>query len=73
MTEDEARKKWCPFVRMDNGYYNRSAQTNHHKCLASECAAWRWVPDPLISFVSDGQTIVNKSTDHGYCGLAGKP
>ena len=46
LTEDEARKKWCPFVRAGNeAGCNRSvlnAEGYLDKCIASECMAWRW-------------------------------
>lgn len=69
MTEDEARKKWCPHVRFGNeAGCNRNtapegsggALTN---CIASECMAWRWA---WVSGWPD-----HFSVTHGYCGLAG--
>jgi hypothetical protein len=59
MTEDEAQKKWCPFVRHngeDGGTFNRGMgpdnATNDGRtngawmcnCIASQCMAWRWLP-----------------------------
>lgn len=69
MTEDEARKKWCPMVR--TGLVHGMA-VNHHidmepkgqgvhdetRCIASECMMWRWITGDKIE---------------GYCGLAGLP
>ena len=81
MTEDEARKKWCPMVSLDNvtpklhGKHDaepgRTAIYNPC-CIASACMMWR---------------ITNKKVDHidveagweevygvdCYCGLGGKP
>ena len=48
-TEEQAREKWCPFVRIT--HREDWAQTNRQEdvsidtctnCIASGCAAWRW-------------------------------
>jgi hypothetical protein len=68
-TEDEAKEKWCPMVRMmdDSSFnhpvaYNRcwlSGDTEDNpdeaRCIGSRCMAWRW-------FIAN---------EKGYCGLAG--
>ena len=73
MTEDEAKQKWCPMVRLGsvngNAHYegfcwnNRGDDTHEANCIASECMAWRedsyW----------NGES---KRITAGYCGLAGK-
>lgn len=51
MTEDEAKTKWCPFVRMAplaaNQAYpehvnsTRDQVAAHGACIASACMAWR--------------------------------
>ncbi len=74
LTETLARKKWCPFVRMEgnnrihnektDGFQNSPA--NYH-CIAGECMAWR---EMHYSHVKGGDAYMEK---HGYCGLAGRP
>jgi len=69
MTEDEARTKWCPMVRLAGGVdwtgsSNSDAQTPYNKsplhcCIASDCMMWR------IEY--DMQTL---EPIGGYCGLA---
>ena len=56
MTEDEARKKICPMFNVNGPGFK-------HKCVASDCMAWR---EESFSDI--------RLQDHevGYCGLAGK-
>lgn len=64
MTEEEAKTKWCPMVRINGNamdyILNRKASDRHSYCIGSACMMWRenvdYLPGP-----------------HGYCGLAGKP
>lgn len=41
MTEEEARKKWCPAYRVSSGGYQDNRK-DVGRCLASGCMAWRW-------------------------------
>ena len=45
ITEEEAKKKWCPFGRQ----YGPQGSTNRNsygegitKCLGSKCMVWKW-------------------------------
>jgi hypothetical protein len=87
-TEDEAREKWCPFVRMTQAErmapaVNRVEGPHAPKgkgygqtgcqCIASECMAWRWGPDEH-TVQRDGRMHITygKDTGKGECGLAGR-
>lgn len=58
MTEDEAKTKWCPFVR--------TGLTAGRYCIVSGCMMWRW--DTYQT--SHDPTTVGATS--GFCGLAGK-
>ena len=85
LTEEEARTKWCPYIRIHeqpplgiggpNMYaYNRPHNMSSMTCIASECMAWRF-----SGFLEKGEECpvsgitVQEHTPTGYCGLAGKP
>lgn len=63
VNEDEARHRWCPFVRIgvasSGGFYNNrgvrapTVEQLNVKCLGAQCMAWRW-----------------NSPMTGYCGRA---
>lgn len=75
MTEEEAKTKWCPFVRMHPGGYNASTHFDgmpdqrYGRCIGSDCMAWRWHQVPA----GPPPYSVLKNSNEGYCGLAGKP
>jgi hypothetical protein len=87
-TEEEARKKWCPFVRVLatidgtgpqhkgplHGFsYNRNLQGEPYgACVASACMSWRWKARFGTDPNNPQDCAVLPST-HGYCGLAGRP
>lgn len=75
--EEEARKKWCPFVRLGNvGGCNMSGPREamgQAFCIASACMAWRWAYERIESDhpYEEGYTQLSKTI--GYCGLACQP
>lgn len=76
VTEEEAKAKWCPFARENDGGF-RPTTVNRGigetcNCLASACMAWRrkWPGIPDDATITGSPTVVSA---HGYCGLAGKP
>lgn len=79
MTEDEAKTKWCPAVRIAPSSDSHHAVTNREdraletpgpvstNCIGSACMAWRRINSGR-SPTGYGSSIVS-----GYCGLAGAP
>lgn len=63
-TEEDARKKLCPYM----------SANFLESCRASACMAWRWSPSLTIDnpnrIPGTGQTIKH---ERGYCGAAARP
>ena len=64
MTEEEAKKKWCPMVRFhvvpessQTVYSNRDGDNLSSRCIASDCMMWQ-------CYVGGKE---------GWCGLGGNP
>ena len=73
VTEEEAKKKWCPMYRCstDNGQLSDNA--THSKggyCCASDCMSWRWWDKEWG--IGNNKDVLNPNR-RGYCGLSGKP
>jgi hypothetical protein len=61
LTEEQAKTKWCPYVRVSMGPNRNQKAETHLTCLASNCMAWRSV---WSETAGDAR---------GYCGAFGKP
>lgn len=82
LTEEEAKTKWCPFVRMvdlreSDDTFNRVGPPAALNCIASACMAWRWVMSPGERRRHPNGTdwIIEREpqpTTLGFCGLAWK-
>lgn len=81
LTEEEAKTKWCPHVRVLASTDGAKAGVNmiltgddllpdrsKSNCIASACMAWRW-----RRRYADDAKEAKISHVTGYCGLAGKP
>jgi hypothetical protein len=59
-TEEEAKKKWCPMVRLPElEIAEPEIVEASNRCEGAGCMMWRWDD-------TRGRWL-------GYCGLAGKP
>lgn len=71
MTEEEAKRHWCPIW----GLIINKGKPTHTTCIGEECMWWRWENSPEqvareFSYKNaEGQTALAR----GFCGLAGKP
>ena len=81
-TEENAKTKWCPFIRFHGDYTNGGGNNRHHEeidffCIGPRCMAWVWEPVTKEVRISGdhGMTEVETVIDHealpthGRCGL----
>lgn len=76
MTEEEAKGKWCPFVRMrPDGYAaDMKAWPPEVNCIGSACMMWRWSASPADVEIRNRVAYpASPVKATGHCGLAGKP
>jgi len=85
LTEEEARKKWCPQVRitliesgpspshnrvcMEGNTYNAIGAN----CIASECMMWRWGSKFETGEEQEDLRQMDEKSTKGYCGLGDNP
>lgn len=89
MTEEEAKKKWCPFAKplvIGNKGWSTN-QDDNYNCIGSYCMAWREtkvaikkgeltsrvVEERIDGFTAEYGPAQEDIPAQGYCGLAGKP
>lgn len=80
LTEEEARKKWCPHVRHANGSggtgvnrVNWDRSYNYANCIASACMAWRAEMRTVMSQYQPPSEWCEEPTGRGCCGLVPHP
>lgn len=77
MTEDEAKQRWCPMVRLydpaekiavnrpyEDEWTALGVHGDNHYCIGSACMMWRKTDDAIPEY---------NHPESGYCGRAGKP
>lgn len=87
MTEQEAKEKWCPMVRVimtpQDPTWQNQAMTNRMefvkqgleetRCIASNCMMWKRFPEcPVCKSAAEVEKH-GCNNESGFCGLAGKP
>lgn len=83
MTEEEARKKWCPFAHVTHRGMKNVASWNRFEdvppkntvgvsCIASECMAWRFKPRKYRHHSFQSDDYVNTRPENAH-GVKGKP
>lgn len=79
-TTEQAKKLWCPMVRATSGTDEPGNAGNspafrtptYARCIASQCAMWRWNTPAGGRYVSESPADF-EARRTGYCGLAGTP
>ncbi len=79
VTEEEARKLWCPFARAHAVCTGGTLAINRRQdgegwldcnCLASACMAWRWKKEEIVTGVDGDRIGPLHPVPRGTCGLA---
>jgi hypothetical protein len=79
LTEDEATKRWCPFVRITGVKFGVPFAHNRleggpplGRCIGASCMAWRGEPPVFVPAEAMTPELLAREL-RGYCGLAGRP
>jgi hypothetical protein len=82
LTEDEARRRWCPFARSLAMLRSAPVAVNRHGdslvpgsyCIGSACMAWRTAETPELTLADDAflKRSKRRVANTGFCGLAGR-
>lgn len=67
MTEDEAKTKWCPKAMVPM----RSGDSSRNRGLTGNGDTF--LPEGTLCIASECMAWRETSTQHGYCGIAGRP
>ena len=85
MTEEEAKTKWCPFVRLmgpviagatattNRPYSTKNGIGGNSSCIASGCMMWEWEGRDDGTHVATGRGHILKAEARGDCGLKRRP
>ena len=72
MTQDEAKKKWCPVAGLAGAVMK--VTDGNRGCIGSACMMWRWNEGTKTTCrYPEGTKPTPEDQWQGYCGLGGKP
>ena len=78
MTEDEAKTKWCPHVRISDCGADNSVASNRNMmdgagycCIASDCMMWSldYKRMPVVTINGSAAEMDTDEVIGGHCGL----
>lgn len=63
LTEEEAKEKWCPFARMNEGQNRYHDKALEPKCVASGCMAWQFGTETITRNYENGPPLKKEGPD----------